>query len=55
MMVYKCRCCKALFTTPIVDRIRENLDEENGWWTYTELLCPSCGSENIEEVRYDKD
>lgn len=54
-MTYKCECCKSIFTSPLVSRVRENLDGEHGWQTRTELYCPVCGSEDINEVQYVRD
>lgn len=50
-----CRCCGCRFAEPIVRRVKENLDGENGWWTYTEKFCPACGDDNIDEEENDED
>ena len=51
--MYRCSWCGELFEEPVTRSFKENLDGENGWWTYTEEICPSCGSQEIEEAAED--
>lgn len=51
--MFRCDWCGALFDEPDTRRITENLDGENGWWTYTEEYCPRCGSQDFEEAAED--
>ena len=48
-MMWRCFDCERSFDEPVVTVHHENLDGENGWWTYKEIFCPYCGSEYIEE------
>lgn len=50
-MIYRCPCCKSMFSVPEQRNSRENLDGENGWWLRVDLVCPYCGEEEIEEVK----
>lgn len=45
-----CNGCGCRFDEPIIRRVKENLDGENGWQTFYEKRCPYCGSEEIEEI-----
>lgn len=46
---YQCSDCGAIFTEPKEKTWREDLSEEGwGWCTFTDLLCPICGSEEID-------
>lgn len=47
--MYYCEDCGEWFDEPTIRVTRENLDGERGWETRTELLCPMCGSDQIEE------
>lgn len=49
----RCNRCGEEFYEPDTRKFRENLDGENGWWTYTEEYCPRCGSQDFEEAAED--
>lgn len=51
--MYRCNWCGELFDEPVTRSFTENLDGENGWWTYTEEICPNCGSQDFEEAAED--
>ena len=51
--MFRCDWCGELFNEPDTRRVTENLDGENGWWTYTEEYCPRCGSRDFEEAAED--
>ena len=48
--MFRCDRCGEEFYQPDTRRVTENLDGENGWWTYTEEYCPRCGSHDFEEA-----
>ena len=48
---FQCDCCGAVFHTPSIRRVRENLDGERGIWNHDDLSCPYCGSEDLSECR----
>lgn len=48
--MFRCNRCGEEFQEPDTRRVRENLDGENGWWTYAEEYCPRCGSQAFREV-----
>lgn len=48
--MFRCDCCGELFDEPDSVKVTENLDGENGWWTYTEEYCPHCGSQDFDEA-----
>lgn len=48
--MFRCNRCGEVFQDPDTKRVTENMDGENGWWTYTVAFCPICGSHNIEET-----
>lgn len=51
----RCNDCGAEFYEPDTWRVSENLDGENGWWTYTVACCPRCGSQDFEEITEDEE
>ena len=51
--MFRCDRCGEAFYEPNRQTFRENLDGEDGWWTYTEAYCPHCGSQDFEEARED--
>ena len=51
----RCNDCGAEFYEPNTRRVSENLDGENGWWTYTVACCPRCGSQDLEEITEDEE
>ena len=51
----RCNDCGAEFYEPNTRRVSENLDGENGWWTYTEAYCPRCGNQEFGEITEDED
>ena len=53
--MWKCYWCKATFDTPDLQSYTENLDGENGYWTYHYAVCPQCGSDEVEEVEEEGD
>ena len=53
--MFRCDWCGEEFLEPDTRRVTENLDGENGWWTYNEPYCPRCGSADIEETEDDED
>ena len=50
----RCELCGEEFQEPDTRRVTENLDGENGWWTYDKPYCPFCGSEDIDEATEDE-
>ena len=50
---YKCRWCKATFDEPDIASYTENLDGEQGIWTYHYWTCPICGSDEVFEIDDD--
>ena len=48
--MFRCYRCGELFDEPDSVKVTENLDGENGWWTYTEEYCPHCGSQDFDEA-----
>ena len=54
--MFVCHSCGAVFDEPDAVTVRENLDGERGWWTYTEERCPVCGdADNIEPIKEAND
>lgn len=45
--------CGWRFREPQIEHRRERLDGDNGWWYYTEELCPNCGDGMIYEIEED--
>ena len=54
MSMMKCTRCGEVFDEPFIHQYSENLDGEHGWATFIEWLCPSCGSEDLEECDCDE-
>ena len=54
-MLFRCDWCGEIFDEPDTRRVTENLDGENGWWTYTEAYCPRCGNQEFGEITEDYD
>ena len=52
---YICRDCDFLFDEPETIRWTENLDGERGIERWTTVVCPLCGSGNIEEYREEEE
>lgn len=52
--LYICRDCDFLFDEPDTIQWTENLDGERGIERWTAVVCPLCGSGNIEEYREDE-
>ena len=50
----RCELCGEEFQEPDTWRVTENLDGENGLWTYTVKCCPRCGSDDIDEATEDE-
>lgn len=48
-----CERCGAVFDEPTIYEYRENLDGEHGWATFTEMYCPECGSDDLEDINDD--
>ena len=53
--MYRCNRCGEEFWEPDTRTVTENLDGENGWWTYTEEYCPRCGTADIDEAAEDEE
>lgn len=49
-MLWRCDFCGSEFPEPYRHRYRENLDGECGIQECCDLLCPDCGSDEIEEL-----
>lgn len=52
-MSMMCTRCRAVFDEPMIYEYRENLDGEHGWATFTEMYCPECGSDDLEDINDD--
>jgi len=49
--MFRCEWCGAIFEHPAEHVYTENLDGENGWMTWHMAVCPSCGEEQISEIK----
>lgn len=49
--MYRCLNCENEFDEPAMQYYMENLDGERGIERYTIPVCPSCGSDEIEEQK----
>lgn len=47
---FRCRWCKATFDEPNIVSYEEDMNGEGAWFTWHELRCPECGSEEIDEI-----
>lgn len=52
-MLWKCSCCGEIFDEPAEHVYRENLDGENGWYTWHIAVCPVCGDEDFELIEQE--
>ena len=53
---YKCEDCGSIFTEPKEHTWSEDLSGEGwGWCTFTDLLCPDCGCDRIDDYMEDDD
>ena len=48
--MYRCEWCGAVFEQPAERVYRENMDGENGWYTWHMAVCPYCFEEGIDYV-----
>lgn len=53
--MYKCMCCKKVFLEPLRDETTYEmyLGIDGGNTPLTVYKCPSCGSEDIEEINME--
>lgn len=53
--MYKCMCCKKVFSEPLRDETTYEiyLGIDGGNTPLTVYKCPSCGSEDIEEINME--
>lgn len=48
--MFRCNFCGAIFEQPAERVYRENMDGENGWYTWHMAVCPECFDEEIELI-----
>ncbi len=52
---WKCADCGAVFTEPVWETRREDMNGEGAWYTWVERRCPECGSKNNDYYYGDED
>lgn len=53
--MFRCEWCGSVFEQPAERVYRENLDNENGWYTWHMAVCPKCGEDQIDEIAEDEE